>query len=72
VPFGIPQYMQCIFNGLTSVLDCVPFVLADSKSVDLVVACDGFPSQWKLSVFFKVAKFITKELFKQLLIHTAV
>ena len=43
VPFGIPQYAQCILQGLTSVL---PFVLHSSlltvKSVNLVIACDGF------------------------------
>ena len=44
VPFGIPQYVQCILHGLTSVLLCVPFIFADSKSVDLAVARDGFPS----------------------------
>ena len=37
VPFGIPQYIQCILHDLTSVLLCVP-----SKGVDLVVARDGF------------------------------
>ena len=26
VPFGIPQYMQCILQGFTSVLLCVPFI----------------------------------------------
>ena len=26
VSFGIPQYMQCISQGLTSVLLCVPFI----------------------------------------------
>ena len=31
VPFGIPQYVQCILHGLTSVLLCVPFIFADSK-----------------------------------------
>ena len=30
VPFGIPQYVQCILHGLTSVLLCVPFIFADS------------------------------------------
>ena len=44
VPFGILQYVQYILDGLTSVLLCVPFIFADSKSVDLVVACNGFPS----------------------------
>jgi len=31
VPFGIPQYIQCILHGLTSVLLCVPFIFADSE-----------------------------------------
>ena len=31
VLFGIPQYIQCILHGLTSVLLCVPFIFADSK-----------------------------------------
>ena len=31
VPFGIPQYVQRILHGLTSVLLCVPFIFADSK-----------------------------------------
>ena len=44
VPFGILQYVQCILHGLTSVLLCVPFIFVDSKSVDLVVVSDGFPS----------------------------
>ena len=44
VPFGIPQYVQCILHGLTSVLLCVPFIFADNKSVDLAIACDVFPS----------------------------
>ena len=39
VPFGIPQ---CILHGLTSVLLCVSFILLTVKSVNLVVACDGF------------------------------
>ena len=30
VPFGIPQYIQCILR-LTSVLLCVPFIFADSE-----------------------------------------
>ena len=45
VPFGIPQYVQCIFHGL---LPVSPFVshlpLLTAKSVDLAKACDGFPS----------------------------
>ena len=31
VRFGIPQYVQCILHGLTSVLLCVPFIFADSE-----------------------------------------
>ena len=31
VPFGIPQYVQCILHGLPSVLLCVPFIFADSE-----------------------------------------
>jgi len=31
VPFGIPQYMQCIRHELTSVLLCVPFIFADNE-----------------------------------------
>jgi len=31
VPFSIPQYVQCIPQGLTSVLLCVPFIFASIK-----------------------------------------
>ena len=31
VPFGLPQYVQCILKGLTSVLLFVPFIFADSS-----------------------------------------
>jgi len=31
VPFGIPQYVQCILQGLTSVFLCVPFIFAASE-----------------------------------------
>jgi len=31
VPFDTPQYVQCILQGLTSVLLCVPFIFADSE-----------------------------------------
>ena len=31
VLFGIPQYVQCILHGLTSVLLCVLFIFADSE-----------------------------------------
>jgi len=38
VPFGIPQ---CILQGLTSVLLCVPFIFGNSEK-HWVVAPDGF------------------------------
>ena len=31
VPFCIPQCIQCILHGLTSVLLCVPFIFTDSE-----------------------------------------
>ena len=31
VLLGIPQYVQCILHGLTSVFFCVPFIFADSE-----------------------------------------
>jgi len=31
VPFGILQYIQCVLQGLTSVLLCVPFIFANSE-----------------------------------------
>ena len=37
VPYGIPQYVQCILHGLTSVLLCVPFIFVDSESANLAV-----------------------------------
>jgi len=30
-PFGILQYVQCILQGITSVLLCVSFIFADSE-----------------------------------------
>ena len=45
VPFGIPQYVQCILHGLTTVSYFVSHSsLLTAKSVDLVIARDGFPS----------------------------
>ena len=38
VPFGIPQYIQCILHGLISVLLCVPFIFADSKKCRLGIS----------------------------------
>jgi len=31
MPFGIPQYVQCILQGLTRILFGVPFIFADSE-----------------------------------------
>ena len=31
VPFDMPQFIQCILHGLTSVLLCVPFIFSGSK-----------------------------------------
>ena len=42
------------------------------KSVNLAVACDGFPLKQKLSIFFIVDTMIAEVLFEQFLIHTAV
>jgi len=65
MPFGIPQYVQCILHRLTSVLICVPFIFADSEKCQ----CGG--CMWwlpcmrngKSSVFFIVAILITEVLF---------
>jgi len=42
--------------------------LLTTKRVNLVVACDGFLSQYKLSASFLVVTLITKELFEKLMI----
>ena len=40
VPFGIPQCIQCMLDGLSCVLLCVPFIFADSaKCRFTVVLC---------------------------------
>ena len=74
MPFGIPQYIQCVLQGLTGVLLCVSFILLALNSINLVAAHDGFYFVMEiilseLSVFFIVA---TEVLFKQLLICIAV
>ena len=46
--------------------------LLTGKGVDLARARDGFPSKWKLSVFFIVAILITEVLYNQFLIRIAV
>ena len=43
VPFGIPQFVQCILHGLTSVLLVSHLSLLKAKSVDLALARDDFP-----------------------------
>ena len=65
-------YIQYILHGLTSVFLCVLVIFADSESVDLVVAHDGFPSQWKLSIFLIVDTLIARVLFEQFLIRNTV
>ena len=72
VPFDIPQYVQCVLHGLTSVLHCVPFIFAESKRCRFGRAHDGFPLKRKLSVFFIVAIMIVEVLFEQFLIRNAV
>ena len=72
VPFGIPQYVQCILQGLISVLLCIPFIFADNESVNLVVARDGFLYVMEIIHIFIVATLIAKVLFKQFLIRTTV
>jgi len=62
MPFGILQYVQYILQGLTSILLCVPFIFADSKGINLVVALPLHNK--KSSVLFIVATFITEVLFK--------
>ena len=67
VPFGTPQYIQCILHGLTSVLLCVPFFFADREGINLARARDGLPSKWKLSVFFIMAILICRSAFQTVL-----
>jgi len=67
VPFGIPQYVQYILYGLTTVLLCVPFIFNDSKVLIWwwhVLASFCYRSSDCL-------KWLLKELFEQLLIHIA-
>jgi len=56
---------------LVSSFVCHSFLLT-AKSVDLVIAYDGFLSQQKSSTFFILVTLITKELFEQLLTDIAV
>ena len=43
VPFGLPQYVQCILHGLPSVLLVSHSSMLTAKSVNLAIARDGFP-----------------------------
>ena len=45
VPFGIPQYVQCMLYGDTCVPHCVPIIFADNASCQFtIVPLDGFPT----------------------------
>ena len=44
VPFGIPQYVQCLFMDLPVSSFVSLSALLTAKSVDLAIARDGFPS----------------------------
>ena len=66
VSFGIPQYVPCIVQGITSALLCVPFIFADSE---MVVAGDG--SLCVMEIVCVVATLL-EVLFKQFLICTTV
>ena len=44
MPFGIPQYVQCIFMGLPVSSFVSHLSLLTVKSADLEVVHDGFPS----------------------------
>ena len=51
VPFGIPQYIQCILHGLTYILICVPFIFADSKKCRFGGSMFFFPTVKQLTDF---------------------
>ena len=68
MPFGMPQFVQCILQRLSSVLLCTSFLLTVT-SINLVVEHNGFLFVTKN---FIVATLITEVLSKQFLIHTAV
>ena len=61
VPFGIPQYIQCILHGLTSVLLYVPFILLTAKSVET-----------EIIRIFHSGYFDCRGAFEQFLIRTTV
>jgi len=58
IPFGIPQYAQCILHGLASILFCVLFIFAN------IEMCRFGDVKWLLS-FHKIAATLNAEaLFK--------
>ena len=66
VPFGIPQYVQCMHHGLTFVLLCVPFLFADSPRCRFVVvrcmASLQYVCKRKLSIFSVVTGLIAETI----------
>ena len=66
VPFGIPQYVQCMHHGLTFVLLCVPFLFADSLKCRFAVArCMvslQYVCKWESSVFSVVTGLIAETI----------
>ena len=71
----VPLTYCSMYNAFFMDLPVSSFVthssLLTARSVDLVVACDGFPSKQKSSVFFAVAILIAEVRFEQFLIRTA-
>ena len=43
VPFRQPQYVQCMYHGLTFVLLCVPVLFADNARCRFAIARYSFP-----------------------------
>ena len=72
----VPLVYHSTYNAFFMDLPVSSFVsqssLLTAKSADLAVAHDGFPSQWKSSIFFIVATLIAEVLFEQFLVCTAV
>ena len=64
VPFGILQYIQCTHHGLTFVLLCVPFLIADSPryqfTVSRCMASLQYICKWESSVFSMVTGLIAE------------
>ena len=69
MPFCIAQYIQCILQGLTSVLICVPFILADVKGINLVIHVMGFLCVTEIIRNFYSVYFDYKVLFVKFLIR---